>query len=69
MRVESFLNLVKIANDPKEYPDSLVRVYTDNCDVRGPFFGETAQMDAFDMAVKTGRPFKFILWAAKGDQY
>lgn len=66
MRVEAFLSLVEVANDPNEYADSLLRVYTDTCDVRGPFFGEVSQFDAFDMAVKTGRPFKFILWSHKG---
>lgn len=66
MRVETFLNLTKTANDPKEYADSLIMIYLDNCDVRGPYFGESCQFEAFDMAVNTGRPFKFILWSHKG---
>ena len=66
MQIESFLNVAKIANDPNEYCDSLVLVFTDNCDIRGPFFGENAQYSAFDFAVKTGRPFKFNTWSHKG---
>ncbi len=66
MELESFLNLMKIANSPKSYADSLILVYLDNCDVRGPFFGESTQCGAYDNAIGTGRPFKFSTWSHKG---
>jgi len=66
MKLNSFLNVASIANDPKEYSDSLILVYTDTCQVLGPYFGESAQYAAFDKAMATGRPFTFNAWAHKG---
>ena len=66
MKLNSFLNVASIANDSKEYSDSLILVYTDTCQVLGPFFGESAQYAAFDKAMETGRPFTFNAWAHKG---
>lgn len=66
MTLNSFLNVCEIANDPKEYADSVILIYTDTCQVMGPFFGESAQYAAYDKAVATGRPFKFTAWAHKG---
>lgn len=66
MKLSHFINLTKIANDPKEYADSLILIYTDNCDVRGPFFGEDAQLDAYEAAYRSERPFKFQTWNHKG---
>jgi hypothetical protein len=66
MTLTSFLNVCKIANDPAEYTDSIILIYTDLCQVTGPYFGESAQYAAYDKAVATGRPFKVSLWAHKG---
>jgi hypothetical protein len=66
MDLQAFLNVMAIANAPKSCADSLILVYLDNCDVRGPFFGESAQCGAYDNAIATGRPFKFSTWAHKG---
>jgi hypothetical protein len=66
MKIECFLHVSGIANNPKQYADSLVLVYLDTCDVSGPYFGESSQYEAFDKAVSTGRPFKFTVWAHKG---
>jgi hypothetical protein len=66
MELESFLNLMKIANDNKSSADSLILVYLDTCDARGPFFGESAQCGAYDKAIASCRPFKFSTWAHKG---
>lgn len=66
MTLQSFLNVMKTANNPAEYADSLVLVYLDTCDVFGPYFGESAQCEAFDKASANGRPFVFKAWAHKG---
>lgn len=66
MDLKSFLNVCEIANNPKEYSDSVILIYTDTCQVMGPFFGESDQYAAFDKAILTGRPFKFSTWAHKG---
>ena len=66
MTLESFLNVMRIANDPKEYADSLILVYTDNHSVFGPYFGEADQCKAYDKAIATARPFTFNTWAHKG---
>jgi len=66
MKLNEFLNACSIANSPTEYADSLILVYTDNCQVMGPFFGESAQFAAYDNAIATGRPFTFNTWAHKG---
>ena len=66
MSLETFLNLMKIANSPTEYADSLILVYTDNHSVFGPYFGEHAQCTAYDKAIASGRPFNFNTWAHKG---
>jgi len=66
MKINPFLNVCKIANDPAEYADSVVLVYTDTCQVMGPYFGESDQFTAYDKAVSTGRPFTFNTWAHKG---
>lgn len=66
MELESFLNLMRVANDPKSYSDSLILVYLDNHSVFGPFFGEHAQCGAYDKASASGRAFIFNTWAHKG---
>lgn len=66
MEFRHFLNVMAIANNPAEYADSLVLVYTDTCDVFGPYFGETEQLQRYAKAVQTGRPFTFKTWAHKG---
>ena len=66
MKLSHFISLTKIANDPAGYADSLILIYTDTCHVMGPFFGENAQLDAWEKAYRTGRPFKFAPWAHKG---
>jgi len=66
MKLETFLNLCAIANDPKEHADSLILVYTDNCSVQGPYFNESDQYSAYDRAVASNRPFTFQSWAFKG---
>ena len=66
MDLESFLNLMKIANNPKSYSDSLILVYTDNHSVFGPYFGESAQCGAYDNAMASRRLFTFHTWAHKG---
>jgi hypothetical protein len=66
MTLKSFLNVCKIANDPAEYADSIILIYTDLCQVTGPYFGESAQRAAYDKAVATNRPFKVSGWAHKG---
>ena len=66
MKLNSFLNVCNIANNPNEYADSVILVYTDNCQVVGPFFSESDQYAAYDKAVATGRPFTFNAWAHKG---
>ena len=66
MELRFLLNVMAIANNPAESADSLILLYTDTCDVMGPFFGEDAQCAAYDRAVKTGRPFTFKTWAHKG---
>jgi hypothetical protein len=66
MDLNPFLNVCKIANDPAEYADSIILIYTDHCQVTGPHFGESAQYSAYDKAVATGRPFTATAWAHKG---
>jgi len=66
MKLNEFLNVCSIANDPKEYADSVILVYTDSCQVLGPYFGESAQFAAYDKAMATGRPFTFNSWSHKG---
>lgn len=66
MKITSFLNTCEIANSPKEYADSIILVYTDSCQVLGPYFGESSQFTAYDKAIATGRPFTFKTWAHKG---
>ena len=66
MKLETFLNVASIANDHKEHADSLILVYTDTCQVSGPFFGESTQFAAYDKAIATARPFTFNAWAHKG---
>ena len=66
MTLTPFLNVCKIANDPAEYADSIILIYTDLCQVTGPYFGESAQHAAYDKAVATGRPFTVTAWAHKG---
>jgi len=66
MKLNSFLNVCEIANDPAEHADSIILVYTDTCQVIGPFFSESDQYAAYDKAVSTGRPFTFDTWAHKG---
>lgn len=45
--------------------NSLILVYTDIVDVRGPFLDEVSAMEAYNKAVSTGRPFVFRSWASK----
>ena len=66
MKLNSFLNVCNIANNPNEYADSVILVYTDNCQVVGPFFSESDQYGAYDKAIATGRPFTFNAWSHKG---
>lgn len=66
MELRSFLNVMRIANNPAEYADSLILIYTDNACVFGPFFGEADQCEAYERAVASGRPFRFTPWAHKG---
>ena len=66
MKLNSFLNVCAIANNPAEYADSLILVYKDNYQVVGPIFSESDQYAAYDKAVATGRPFTFQLWMHKG---
>ena len=66
MKLNAFLNTCTIANNPTEYSDSIVLVYTDTCQVSGPYFGESTQFAAYDKAIATGRPFTFNAWAHKG---
>ena len=66
MNIASFLNVCEIANDPAEYADSIILIYTDLCQVTGPYFGESAQFAAYDRAIATGRPFTVTAWAHKG---
>lgn len=67
MEFEAFINVSKIANDPKEYADSLILIFTDIAQVRGPFFGEDDQLDAYAYAETTGRPYKFTTWNHRGE--
>jgi len=66
MKLNAFLNTCTIANDHAEHSDSIILVYTDTCQVMGPYFGESAQFAAYDKAIATGRPFTFNVWAHKG---
>lgn len=66
MKLNEFLNICAIANNPAEYADSIILVYTDNCQVLGPYFGESAQFAAYDKATASGRQFTFNAWAHKG---
>lgn len=67
MKLEAFINMCKIANNPKEYADSLIVLYTDLGQVFGPYFGEDEQLDAYVQAENTGRPYKFTTWNHKGE--
>ena len=66
MKLNSFLNVCNVANNPAEYTDSIILVYIDTCQVVGPFFSESDQYAAYDKAVSTGRSFTFNVWAHKG---
>ena len=66
MKLSHFIAHAEIANDAFEYADSLILIYTDTCDTRGPFVGESEQFEAYDRAVATGRPFKFNTWNRLG---
>lgn len=57
-------NLCEFAFNPgRAKVDSLILVYTDIADVRGPFVTYMSAMSAYDKAVSTGRPFVFRSWA------
>ena len=66
MKLEHFWNRSEIANKNDNDVDSLILIYTDTCDVRGPFVGENEHMEAYDRAMQTGRPFKFETWNRLG---
>lgn len=59
-------NLCEFAFNPgRAKVDSLILVYTDIADVRGPFVTEGDAMEAYNKAVTTGRPFVFRSWSTK----
>jgi adenine deaminase len=66
MKLTEFMNVSKIANGESEFSDSLILIYTDSSDVRGPFVGENQQYDAYERACRTGRPFRFDTWNRLG---
>lgn len=66
MKVAEFLARVEIANNYEDYADSLILIYTDTCDVIGPFVSREQQCNAYDRAASTGRPFKFETWNVCG---
>ena len=67
MELEAFISMAKIANDPKEYADSLIFIFTDPARVIGPYFGEDAQLDAYAYAEKTGLAYQVQTWNHKGE--
>ena len=66
MTLTQFLARSEYANSDSCAVDSLILVYTDTHDVRGPFIGQEEQFEAFDRAVSTGRPFVFQTWIMNG---
>jgi len=66
MTLTQFLARSEYANADCCNCDSLILVYTDSHEVRGPFIGQSDQFEAFDRAVSTGRPFVFQTWIVNG---
>ncbi len=66
MKLADFISRAEIANNETDFADSLILIYTDSSDVRGPFVGEADQFEAYDRAIATGRPFKFEAWNRLG---
>ncbi len=49
-----------------DYADSLILIYKDTLDVRGPFLTIESQWEAFEKAEATGRDYIFRPWNHKG---
>jgi len=58
---KTFENLCDVVQ-ASDIVNSLILIYTDTHDVRGPFLDQQQRSAAYERALSTGRPFTFQTW-------